>query len=246
MSYKYGEVVEAIKKTKNEELKLPKFVKIIITLCSVFLLVYIIGTYLLGKNINLETAESICGFVAMIVGLIGTIICVVVFHHCKKTYEPIEKTKIQNYLDSLVTALQHCGIETQQDISDLQAEIERSRLKSEKNLTQVVSGTKYVFGIVCVSPIGFLLAAFWGGIFSSAINDTNVQEIWNLLLLLMGALLLCGIMLIALFIILWVLIYIIRESWGIYAQREQVYDCLEDMKYRFRAQSEQSDSGDKK
>lgn len=242
MSFEYGKVVKAIKETKKEILKLPRFVKVIIPICSVFVFIYMIGLNLMGSNLKWGTSQAFWWLVLAVIGIVGVITCLIIFYRCNKSYEPIEKAKIQKYLNSLAEALRNCGIKTQQDISDLQAEIERSRAKSEKNLTQVISGVKYIFGIVCVSPIGFLLAAFWGSIFSGQGNNENVQEVWDALMALLGYLFLCGILIIGLFILLSMLAYTIRESIGKYAEQEQVYKCLEDMKYLFRFRSERSGS----
>lgn len=229
MSFMYGEVVSAIKSCKKESLKYPRFVKISLGGCVFCLLGYIGGVLLCGKVV---TSSIGLGLLVSILSFIGFLICILLFRRSMKVYRPLEEIQIRDYLINIANRIRECGIRSEEDITNLQKEIERTHTKLNNNWTLWLSWIKYLFAALCVAPVGFILSTYVGLIIQNP--TSNISAVWNnfetvlVYTLVIGAAFVCFLAGIA------TLFNSIRTTIGTYAETEQVYRYLEDIKYLYR------------
>lgn len=224
MSYKYVEVVDLIKESKRNHFKPSVWLKILIV-------VGISGWFLfcLGPLISSSHNETLrpFGVFLFVTGFI-MVWAFVLFSFVIESKHRIEtKKEIDDLLIDIKYKLRNIGIRTKEDVITLQTEVQKSIEQSDKQWEKALSTIKWAFNIFCITPISFTLSAALKPIFES---DSSGLALWLELIIKLAII---GVLATTIVVALTQLINSMRKTFGSYAQKCEVNNRLEDMKYLY-------------
>lgn len=223
MSYKYQEVVDLIKRSKKNNFETPKYAMRIIRLGGigfVFLVSGAVVAYLPNVNKMFSLFPTAVGIIMIWLFVILSYI----FTHSRSN-QLKEKDEITAFLENFKRGLHSIDIKTKEDIITLQTEVQKSIEQSDRQWEKTLSTIKWAFCIFVISPIGFNLSVTFKTIFE---NIPLNSSLWYKLIIKLAII---GVLATTIAIAMVKIANLMRTTIGSYAQKCEVNNRLEDVKY---------------